>query len=146
VNRHKPRVQTSVVSRYPAPAPIHDFVLVFLPPCGPHLTSPATGSLKPRLLVFPLLGGTVRHRPFTLALHLHQRKSSRNLHLQYSAKSQSTLRCQLLITTRSDHPLVLRRFGPQKLTLRTGQKATLHTRRLREIHSEHLTLENDHAN
>jgi hypothetical protein len=38
VNCRKPRVQTPVVSRYPAPAPVHDFVLLFLPPCGPHLT------------------------------------------------------------------------------------------------------------
>jgi hypothetical protein len=44
-----------------------------------------------------------RLRPFAPALHLHQRKSSRNLHLQYSAKSQSTPPCQSLITPRSDH-------------------------------------------
>jgi hypothetical protein len=25
------------MSRYPAPAPVNDFVLLFLPPCGPHL-------------------------------------------------------------------------------------------------------------
>jgi hypothetical protein len=37
VNRRKPHVQTPVVSRYPAPAPIHNFLLLFLPPCGPHL-------------------------------------------------------------------------------------------------------------
>jgi hypothetical protein len=80
------------VSRYPAPAPVHDFVLLFLPPCGPHSTLLDTGSLKPSLLVSPLLGGPARHRPFALALHLHQRKSSRNLHLQYLAKSQSTPR------------------------------------------------------
>jgi hypothetical protein len=112
VNHCKPRVQTLVVSRYPAPAPVDDFVLLFLPPCGPHLTPLATGSLEPGLLVSPLLGGPVRHRPFTPTLHLHQRKSSCNLHLQYSAKSQSTLRCQLLITARSDHPPVLGRSGP----------------------------------
>jgi hypothetical protein len=35
------------------------------------------------------------------------------LHLQYLAKSQSTPRCQSLITARSDHPPVLRRPGPQ---------------------------------
>jgi hypothetical protein len=45
VNRRKPRVQTPVVSRYPAPAPIDNFVLLFLPPCGSHLTPLATGSL-----------------------------------------------------------------------------------------------------
>jgi hypothetical protein len=113
VNRRKPRVQTPVVSRYPAPAPVHDFILLFLPPCGPHLTPLATGSLESGLLVSPLLGGPTRHRPFAPTLHLHQHLSSRNLHLQYSAKSQSTLRCQSLITARSDHPQVLGRSGPQ---------------------------------
>jgi hypothetical protein len=115
VNRHKPRVQTPVVIRYPAPAPIDDFVLLFLPPCGPHLTSLATGSLESGLPVSPLLGGPARHRAFAPTLHLHQRKSSCNLHLQYSAKSQSTPCCQSLITARSDHPPVLRRSGPHPL-------------------------------
>jgi hypothetical protein len=46
-------------------------------------------------------------RPFVLVLHLHQQQSSRNLHLQYLTKSQSTQRCQSLITQRSDHPPVL---------------------------------------
>jgi hypothetical protein len=114
VNRRKPRVQTPVVSRYPAPTPVEDFVLLFLPPCGPHLTPLVTGSLESDLLVSPLLGGPARHRPFAPTLHLHQRKSSRNLHLQYSAKSQSTPSCQSLITARSDHPLVLGRSGPQR--------------------------------
>jgi hypothetical protein len=114
VNRRKPHVQTPVVSRYSAPAPIDDFVLLFLPPCGPHLTPLATGSLESGLLVSPLLGGPARHRPFVPTLHLHQHKSSRNLHLQYSAKSQSTPRCQSLITARCDHPPVLGRSGPQE--------------------------------
>jgi hypothetical protein len=113
VNRRKPRVQTLIVSRYPAPAPVHNFILLFLPPCGPHFTPLATGSLEPSLLVSPLLGGPVKPGPFALALHPHQRKSSRKLHLQYSAKSQSTPHCQSLITAGSDHPPVLRRFGPQ---------------------------------
>jgi hypothetical protein len=113
VTRRKPRVQAPVMSRYPAPAPIDDFVLLFFPPCGPHLTPLATGSLESGLLVCPLLGGLTRHRPFAPTLHLHQRKSSRNLHLQYSAKSQSTPRCQSLIIDRSDHPLVLGRSAPQ---------------------------------
>jgi hypothetical protein len=123
VNHHKPYVQTLVMSRYPTPAHVHDFVLLFLPPCGPHLTPLATASLEPSLLVSPLLGGPARHRPFALPLHLHQRKSSRNMHLQYSAKSQSTPRCQSLITARSDHPPVLGRSSPQ-----------LESRRKREIH------------
>jgi hypothetical protein len=31
---------------------VHDFILPFLPPCGPHFTPLATGSLEPGLLVF----------------------------------------------------------------------------------------------
>jgi hypothetical protein len=46
-------------------------------------------------------------RPFALVLHLHQHESSRNLHLQYIAKNQSTQRCQSLVTQGSDHPPVL---------------------------------------
>jgi hypothetical protein len=48
-----------------------------------------------------------RRRPFPLVLHLHQHQSSRNLHLQYLAKNQSTQRCQSLFTQGSDHPPVL---------------------------------------
>jgi hypothetical protein len=102
------------VSRYPALAPIDDFILLFLPPCNPHLTPLATGSLESGLLVSPLLGGPAKRRPFAPTLHLHQRKSSRNLHLQFSTKSQSTPRCQSLITARSDHPPVLGRSGPHQ--------------------------------
>jgi hypothetical protein len=87
------------------------------------LSYSTTGSIEPSLLVSPLLGGPARLRPFVPTLHLHQHKSSRNLHLQYSAKSQSTPRCQSLITPRSDHPPVLGRFGPQpvRLVSKTGQ-------------------------
>jgi hypothetical protein len=49
-----------------------------------------------------------RQRSFALVLHLHQHESSRNLHLQYLAKNQSTQSCQSLITQGSDHPLVLK--------------------------------------
>jgi hypothetical protein len=87
--------------------------LAFLPPCGPHLAPLATGSLQLGLLVSPLLGGPARHRPFAPALHLHECKSSCNLRLQYSPKSQSTPRCQSLITAWSDHPPILGRSGPQ---------------------------------
>jgi hypothetical protein len=38
---------------------VHDFVPLFLPPCGPHLTLLATGSLEPSLLVFSTLGGLI---------------------------------------------------------------------------------------
>jgi hypothetical protein len=92
----------------------------FLPQCGPHLISfgHRVHRAEPTCLSTP-------HRPhklrlFALALHLHQCKSSRNLHLQYSAKSQSTSRCQSLITPRSDHPPVLGRSDPRTC----GRKAT----------------------
>jgi hypothetical protein len=35
----------------------HDFILLFFPPCGPHLTPLATGSLERSLLVFSTPGG-----------------------------------------------------------------------------------------
>jgi hypothetical protein len=52
VNRRKPRVPTPVLSRYPAPAPIDDFVLLFLPPCGPHLTPLAGPSSQAYLSLY----------------------------------------------------------------------------------------------
>jgi hypothetical protein len=36
---------------------VHDFILLFMPPCGPHLNPLATGSLERSLLVFSTLGG-----------------------------------------------------------------------------------------
>jgi hypothetical protein len=36
---------------------VHDFILLFMPPCGPHLTPLFTGSLEPSLLVFSTPGG-----------------------------------------------------------------------------------------
>jgi hypothetical protein len=36
---------------------INDFILLFMPPCGPHLTPLATGSLERSLHVFSTLGG-----------------------------------------------------------------------------------------
>jgi hypothetical protein len=36
---------------------VHDFILLFMPPCGPHLTPVATGSLERSLLVFTTPGG-----------------------------------------------------------------------------------------
>jgi hypothetical protein len=90
---------------------VHDFVLFFLPPCGPHSIpfGHRVHRAEPTCLSTPRRPH--RLRPSAPALHLHQRKSSHNLHLQYSAKSQSTPRCQSIITPRSVHPLVLRRSG-----------------------------------
>jgi hypothetical protein len=92
---------------------IPDFVLLFLPPCGPYLISfgHQVHRAEPTCLSTPRRPH--KRRPFAPALHLHQCKSSRNLHLQYSTKSQSTPRCQSLITPRSDHPPVVGRSGPQ---------------------------------
>jgi hypothetical protein len=39
---------------------LHNFVPLFLPPCGPHLTSLAIRSLEPSLLVFSTPGGLTR--------------------------------------------------------------------------------------
>jgi hypothetical protein len=36
---------------------VHVFVLLFMPPCGPHLTPLSTGSLERSLLVFSTTGG-----------------------------------------------------------------------------------------
>jgi hypothetical protein len=36
---------------------VHDFIFLFMPPCGPHLTPLATGSLERSLLVFSTPGG-----------------------------------------------------------------------------------------
>jgi hypothetical protein len=114
VNHRKPRVQTPVVSRYHAPVLVHDFVLLFFSPCGPHLITfgHRVHRAKPTCLSTPR--GPTRLRPLVSALHLHHRKSSRNMHLQYSTKSQSIPHCQSLITARSDHQPVLGRTGPQQ--------------------------------
>jgi hypothetical protein len=87
--------------------------LLFFPPCGSHLIpfGHRVHRAEPTCLSTPRRPH--RLRPFAPSLHLHQCKSSRNPHLQYSAKSQSTPCCQSLITPRSDHPPVLERYGPQ---------------------------------
>jgi hypothetical protein len=36
---------------------VYDFILLFMPPCGPHMTPLATGSLERSLLVFSTPGG-----------------------------------------------------------------------------------------
>jgi hypothetical protein len=36
---------------------VHDFILMFMPPCSPQLTPLATGSLERSLLIFSTLGG-----------------------------------------------------------------------------------------
>jgi hypothetical protein len=43
---------------------VHDFVLLSLPPCGPHLVLSSTGSLEPSLLVSPSPGGPSKLKTF----------------------------------------------------------------------------------
>jgi hypothetical protein len=50
---------------------VHDFVLLFLPPSGPHLIPRTIGSLKPSQLVSPHWEDHW-HRPFALVLNMHQ--------------------------------------------------------------------------
>jgi hypothetical protein len=38
---------------------VHDFISLFMPPCGPHLTLLATESLERSLLVFSTPGGLI---------------------------------------------------------------------------------------
>jgi hypothetical protein len=90
--------------------------LAFLANAGRAWFCSATGSTALSLLVSPLLGGLARRRPFATVVHLHERKSSCNLRLQYLAKSQSTPHCQSLNTP------VLRRTGPHFLTQALTQK------------------------
>jgi hypothetical protein len=91
---------------------VHDFVLLFFPPCGPQLIlfGHWVHRAEPTCLSTPRRPHRIR--PFAPVHHLHQRKSNHNLHLKYSSKSQSTPCCQSLITPRSDHTLVLGRSGP----------------------------------
>jgi hypothetical protein len=72
-----------------------------MPPCGPHLTPLATGSLEQSLLVFSTPGGLTGDDLSRLFF------TCTNTNLQYLAKNQSTQRCQSLITQGSDHPPVL---------------------------------------
>jgi hypothetical protein len=74
-----------------------------------------------------------RRRPFALVLHLHQHQSSRNLHLQYLAKNQSTQRCRSLITQGSDHPPVLKPH--MVLTRGLSHASRLPSHRVRHPHS-----------
>jgi hypothetical protein len=120
---------------------VHDFILLFMPLCGPHLTPLATGSLERSLLVFSTPGGPTGDDLFALVLHLHQHQSSRNLHLQYLAKNQSTQRCQSLITQENDHPPVLEPHMVLKLPLdecidNTHMKVTREKRKKRNEQKE----------
>jgi hypothetical protein len=47
---------STLVSRFNQET-VHDFILLFMPPCGSHLALLATGSLKRSLLVFSTPGG-----------------------------------------------------------------------------------------
>jgi hypothetical protein len=72
---------------------VYDFILSFLPPCGPHSTLLATGSLEPSLLVFSTPGGLTGNDISRFFFTCTNTSLSPNLHLQYLAKNQSTQRC-----------------------------------------------------
>jgi hypothetical protein len=64
--RARPDLPPSLLTR-PPPCTIsivHDFVLLVLPPCGPHLVPPSIGSLEPSLLVSPSPRGPSRLKTF----------------------------------------------------------------------------------
>jgi hypothetical protein len=75
---------------------VHDFILLFIPPCGPHLTPLATESLEQSLLVFSTPGGLTGNDLSRLFFTC--------TNMQYLAKNQSTQHCQSLITQGSNHP------------------------------------------
>jgi hypothetical protein len=52
-----PRIPGSTLVLWLNQETVHDFILLFMPLCGPHLTSLATGSLERSLLVFSTPGG-----------------------------------------------------------------------------------------
>jgi hypothetical protein len=60
--RAQPGLPPSLLTRPPpcTGSIVHDFVLLVLPPCGPHLVPPSTGSIEPNLLVSPSPGGPSR--------------------------------------------------------------------------------------
>jgi hypothetical protein len=86
---------------------VHDFHLVVHATMWPALDPAGHRVLRTKPTCLLHTWRTQRQRPFALVLHLYQHQSSRNLHLQYLAKNQSTQRCQSLITPGSDHPPVL---------------------------------------
>jgi hypothetical protein len=85
---------------------VHDFILLFMPPCGPHLTPLATGSLERRLLIFSTPGGLTGDDLSRLFFTCTNTSQSATCTCNI-AKNQSTQRCQSLITQGSDHPPVL---------------------------------------
>jgi hypothetical protein len=102
---------------------VDDIILLFMPPCRPHLTPLATGSLERSLLVFSTPGGLTGDDLSRLFFTCTNHQSSRNLHLQYLAKNQSTQRCQSLITQGSDHPSILEPH--MVLTSQAGQEVMM---------------------
>jgi hypothetical protein len=52
-----PRSPGSILVLWLNQETVHDFILLFMPPCGPHLTPLATGSLEQSLHVFSTPGG-----------------------------------------------------------------------------------------
>jgi hypothetical protein len=77
---------------------VHDFVLLVLPPCGPHLVPLSTGSLELSLLVSPSPGGHSRLKIFRVCSSLATTRTRPQPTPAHRAKSQSNTSCQSLIT------------------------------------------------
>jgi hypothetical protein len=67
----KPRVQTPVVSHYPAPAPCSRLCLAFLVTVRSALEPVGHQAPRTKLACLSTPWRPHRHRPFTLVLHLH---------------------------------------------------------------------------
>jgi hypothetical protein len=81
--------------------------LPFLPPCGPHSTPLATGSLEQSLLVFSTPGGLTGDDLSCLFFTCTNTSQATTCTCN-TAKNQSTQHCQSLITPGSDHPPILK--------------------------------------
>jgi hypothetical protein len=79
---------------------VHDFILMFMPPCGPHLTPLATSFHERSLLVFSTPGGLTGD-DFSRLFFTSTNTS------QAATCTLSTQHCQSLITQGSNHPPVL---------------------------------------
>jgi hypothetical protein len=85
---------------------VHDFILLFMPPCSPHLTPLATGSLERSLLVSSTTGGLTGDDLSRLVFTCTNTSQAATCTCNTKPRI-SPHNCQSLITQGSDHPLVL---------------------------------------
>jgi hypothetical protein len=100
-------MQTPVVSRYSTPAHVHDFILLFLPPCSPHMIFVRPPSPSSRAYL------SLHSTEATQAYTFRARSSPTPTHTKplltpaIFGQESVTPYCQSLITPRIDHPPVL---------------------------------------